>query len=302
MASTAATSEFVEYVMQRKWGVTRASYENWRGNPLRYRFHGRQALAHHTAGYRSVLERMSPTELQKTVGQIVKNKAPEQRPKDAFEDPMLFNALDATADYHHWSKMEFWTLDEATALSLDKEPETVTFESLRESDERAPFARDYLKRRNLLMRVQEAGVLNFPVVPSDFVNWSEAKELQLPEELTKLVHKTAGSVEDRKRLIAERDALLAEVDQLKRKGAHKRASDLTHRLNTLQKIFLGMTIRGYAYNPYASGNKVSKEIEGDLESLGIRVTYDTITKHLKNAREDVELHPEAEAELKAMLI
>jgi hypothetical protein len=48
------------------------------------------------------------------------------------EAQRFFNQPRAEADFEHWSKFAYWTLDEAIALSLGKTPQIVTWEEVKE--------------------------------------------------------------------------------------------------------------------------------------------------------------------------
>lgn len=54
---------------------------------------------------------------------------------------------------------------------------------------------------------------------------------------------------------------------------------------TLQKMIIGMAIKGYSYDPKASKNTSIQEIADDLASLGLSLDPDTIRKWVKEAAE-----------------
>lgn len=61
----------------------------------------------------------------------------------------------------------------------------------------------------------------------------------------------------------------------------------TSERNSLLKIVLGMAMAGYSYDPAAARSPVTKEIETDLTTRGMRVTDDTIRAYLKEAVQHV---------------
>lgn len=61
----------------------------------------------------------------------------------------------------------------------------------------------------------------------------------------------------------------------------------TSERNSLLKIVLGMAMAGYSYDPAATRSPVTKEIETDLTTRGMRVTDDTIRAYLKEAVQHV---------------
>jgi hypothetical protein len=56
---------------------------------------------------------------------------------------------------------------------------------------------------------------------------------------------------------------------------------------TLLKLVLGMAMVGYKYSPNALRNTATAEIAGDLETLGLYVSNDTVLKWLKEATKAV---------------
>ena len=49
------------------------------------------------------------------------------------------------------------------------------------------------------------------------------------------------------------------------------------------KIIIAMAINGYGYDPLSSKSEIPTELEGDISSLGMSVSDDTIRKYLKEA-------------------
>jgi len=62
---------------------------------------------------------------------------------DREEKARFFNRSSANADFSHWSKATYWTLDEAIALSFGKAPEVVKWESVQSLVGVSPFAFQY---------------------------------------------------------------------------------------------------------------------------------------------------------------
>ncbi len=302
MASPAASPEFIDYLVERKFLKTRKSYGDWQHWRMNNQSSLEETLPEEAASYKAQLQKKSAKELQAILENSLGEEAAERREREELEDSTrFFNASEARADYSYWSKVDLWTLDDATALSLGKEPKGLNSGSLVHMARYSPFARAYMGRSEMLGRARKAGALKFPVSPAEFVNWSEAKGLQLPEELVASVRTSAGRLEDRERLVAERDSPREELGQLKRKVADKRVSDLARKFNTLQRIFFGMAIRGYAHNPYGGASAVIKEIETDLLTLGIPVTDETIAGYLSEAGREITLDDRIQEEFKAKL-
>lgn len=88
-----------------------------------------------------------------------------------------------------------------------------------------------------------------------------------------------GKVEEVKSLRTERDSLAAQI----------KAFDplTTTERSTLQKLVIGMAIKGYTHDPAASKSTAPKEIADDMAALGMTITDDTVRKYLKQAADTV---------------
>jgi len=115
--------------------------------------------------------------------------------------------------------------------------------------------------------------------------------------LVDAVRASAGRIEDRRSLAAERDELRKEVKRLKEEAARNKPL-LTRERETYQKIILGMAIKGYAYNPTGGRSDKPREIADDLTDLQIQVCDDTVRQKLKDAFDTVGLLPEVIETLK----
>jgi len=154
------------------------------------------------AAYRAELQGMSVSALSTLFEQVIKQEADKAR-----------------ADFNHWSKMARWTLEEATALSFGKAPEFVNWDKVKANHGQSWLADDYSKRRSLLLRAQEAKELAVLISPAEFIAWAEQTGVSLPQELKDAVRVSAGLIEDRRSLSAERDELREEVKRLKEEAA-----------------------------------------------------------------------------------
>jgi hypothetical protein len=95
-----------------------------------------------------------------------------------------FNRAEVRADFSHWLNMDAWTLDEAVALSLGRDPSRISWiEDVAPYTLISPVAKEFEKRRGLLNRAREAGVLAEMMSPDDFLNWARKRNLVLPAEL-----------------------------------------------------------------------------------------------------------------------
>ena len=106
------------------------------------------------------------------------------------EAQRFFNRPDARADFAVWASFPTWTLDQATALILGRDPAVVKREQVEEHLRVSGFARQYAHTRERL----KAGDIEFPVTPTAFVNWAERSGLTLPAKLVAFVRDNPSPV------------------------------------------------------------------------------------------------------------
>lgn len=102
---------------------------------------------------------------------------------DAFE---FFNEPEADADFRFWLKVGAWTIAEAVALSLGKNPATferMALDATSQRDTRSPFREEYQRRVFLLQRAQLAGELSDPLKRNEVIQWFTIHEVEIPLEL-----------------------------------------------------------------------------------------------------------------------
>jgi len=111
-----------------------------------------------------------------------KRKADEAK-KAAAESARFYNLPGANADFEYWSKADFWTLDEAVALLLGKDPSIVTPAALKleltqatgvfslgKPPKPAEFHRTYERLRTLLSRAE--ALQGARLKPTDVLEWT----------------------------------------------------------------------------------------------------------------------------------
>ena len=110
----------------------------------------------------------------------------------------FYNHPSATANtkiYTHYAKLATWTLDEAIAITLGKNPKLVNWELI-DKAERYPFVEQYLDLKELADRATNINQLSDPVIPSLFLAWVRRMEIEIPQELFDLVEKHGSKVAD----------------------------------------------------------------------------------------------------------
>lgn len=195
--------------------------------------------------YRAALKAKTPEELRALFEEEKKKENEESRLKvEREERERFFNRPQANADFEHWSKAVYWTLDEALALAFGKSPETVTWGNVQPYVNVSHFARQFARVRDLAIRAKKWNQLFDPVMPGIFLAWARRMEIDLAQDLVKAVEARGIVVADWKdihdqlrlqfdklledrdkiaevcrELIEERNALRARVAQLEQEAA-----------------------------------------------------------------------------------
>jgi len=238
--------------------------------------------------------------------------------KGAEKADQKFNRPSAMADFDHWSKAAQWSLDEAIALSLGRNPNTLNWAIAESQDWSSTFANLYEQRRDLTLRAKAQNYLTDPVKPGRFLGWAKQYDISYPDELEELViargnnienwqetidqlqaaHKDHLSALERNiesqqsqlaKLTTERDALLAKIEELE--ATDRSGSVSTKERESLLRLVAAMAVRGYSYDPNVKRNSATTDIAHDLEHLGIPLDPGTIRKWLKQSMD--LLPPEA---------
>lgn len=167
----------VEYLLQRRYFGTALMDEGPSTTEA-------QRLGQECEEYRRDLQAMHPEELQKLVVEERAREETERKEKAArTEAARFYHHPDAQADFEHWSKEAYWTLDEATALSLGKDPRIVKWADLIEYELASPFVQEFARRRDLATRAATCHQLTDDPSPQDFLSWAKRSGFPVPEEL-----------------------------------------------------------------------------------------------------------------------
>ena len=75
---------------------------------------------------------------------------------DRDERRAFFNKAEAKADFTYWAKADCWTLEEAVALCLDREPKAVNTSTLEPWRERSKFVAQFERNLDLARRAQHS--------------------------------------------------------------------------------------------------------------------------------------------------
>jgi len=241
--------------------------------------------------YRNQLLEMSDAELNALVAQEKDTEQREAAKRAEFEENQrFFNRPEAVADFDFWSRASYWTIDEALALSLGKNPRLVNWEKLAPFVQISKFAAEFEGRRMLAQRAQSMAQLADTNIPGFFLAWAARTGLSVPKALLAAVNARGVQIADWKSLYDEAVARIAALEKERGAGEAQPSPEPVDSLRarereTLLKLIIGMAIRGYGHNPSADRTGTAREIAGDLEKNGIGLDEDTVRKWLKRARE-----------------
>ncbi|MGH6854785.1 MAG: hypothetical protein ACREDX_06615 [Aestuariivirga sp.] len=100
--------------------------------------------------FQDELKKLSLDELKTRHATEIQNQINSYRVKAEEDEAQRFlNQPYARADFEHWSKAAYWSIEEAVALSLGREPKVVHWKSVASYRQVSKFAQDYKNRRDL---------------------------------------------------------------------------------------------------------------------------------------------------------
>lgn len=98
----------------------------------------------------------------------------------------FFNRPDAAADFAGWVTQPCWSLDEAVALILGKDPKIVSWDRIEPMVPFSEFAGRFSDIREHLNKARRNGQLIDPVRPDQFFRWAKGRGVTLPAGLETL--------------------------------------------------------------------------------------------------------------------
>jgi hypothetical protein len=188
--------EGMKFLLKRKFPQVRVDAIGARGGNLIFSFGAYDKdVATEAEQYRTELQLMSDdqfhslhrSELDRQKKELAKQQRREER--DRF-----FNRRNAKTDIDHWARMAEWSLDEAIALSMGKDPKIVNAESLKPMELVSPFAIRYFKLHETAKRAVQRRQLSDPVLPGVFIAWALQNEIEFPSNLKLRVEARGNSI------------------------------------------------------------------------------------------------------------
>lgn len=170
---------------------------------------------------------------QELAGKSASELAALQADEYAKEERELFGAH---ADLDHWSKMADWTLEQALALSFERDPAIVNWASVSPHVPWSRFAQEYSRVRERANSHLRWKALFDPVPPTIFLAWAKRDGFGVSPELVRRVEARGVAVADWKDLyeamLKNRDELAAALNEVlqERNAAESRVKELEAQL------------------------------------------------------------------------
>ena len=174
------------------------------------------------AGYAEELKALPPNELARLAKEAALAEEEDGQLRRELEGKQrFFNQPSADMDVAHWSRMSYWSIDEAVALSLGKDPRVVKWLRVKDFLHSSPFATEFEARREIVIRAIVKRQLSDFTIPAVFLAWADRMQDPMPAKLVNAVkalgHQIADwkSAYDKQRKIA--DNAVAELQEEQRK-------------------------------------------------------------------------------------
>jgi len=179
----------------------------------------------------------------------------------------FFNRPAAAAEYAHWLRLAVWTAEEATALSLGKDPRHVNGKVLTAYNHASgsPFRDDYNSRLEQVIRALKAGTLTEPLSASKFLNWASRCQIDVHPDLVQSISVTGKD----------------QSSTNENNGIHQ------NRLHQYQEIILGIAASKYGFDVTLNETDIQKGVYAsflrDLRNVDIKIDKKTIQKIVREA-------------------
>lgn len=177
------------------------------------------------------------------------------------------------ADFEHWSKSEFLSLDETVWLSVGLEPDDQFIAAVKKYDHRGSkqeldeVATFMSRHREILRRKFDPYDQGKNPRFNDVLEWIGKVNLEVHPKFVELVEGRAGQSKE----ASEGDAASRATTEM---DGRERAS--------MSKLIAAMAIDAYGFDPSAKRSDIPTEIQGIADRLGLELTTKTIRKYLRD--------------------
>lgn len=180
------------------------------------------------------------------------------------------------ADFEHWKKSEFLTLDEVVWLTVGLEPTKTLIDCIKPynafgNEQEMDHVAEYMSRhKEVIKRIINPNEMRIGIDLVSLCDWiKEVHLLVHPGFVTMLESKSTSA-----KTIVRATKSNESPEQLD--GGEKAS---------MAKLIAAMAIDAYGYDPKARRSDIPKEIQGIADRLGLGVSHDTIRKYLKTGAE-----------------
>lgn len=205
----------------------------------------------------------------------IKKCSPNAARRSPGDERLFFHEPFANAEWSYWASQGTWSLEQAAALLLEKDPDVVSFATLDDYATGSIFAAKFAKLLFALDEAKGRRQLAGQVTPSELVEWARAHRVKVPPNLVQSIEAAAAAQVKCAKENAKSDQRAVTPNE-RTAWAKERQS--------LLKILAGVILEAYTKDAFA-GRDLAREITGDLHSRGIPIDEDTVRKWLNEARE-----------------
>ncbi len=246
--------------------------------------------------YEAELGQLSETALLALAeDEIDQDKRREKELAEEEESNRFFYDRSSRADFSAWMKRKTWSIDEATALLLGKNPDIVDWLSVNPLVYKSRFAKRYADLRAHVKGALETGKIDETRTPAAFLRYASSIGFMLPADMQIVLmppkartdrakdggdgeNGDAGSsfrqlIESKK----QQQDLASEPPTSQAEPAMPGSSPDTERLVLLK--MLGAMAKGrYGFDPASTEMDATKDIVSDLQSAGINANPASVHK------------------------
>ncbi|AKI02645.1 hypothetical protein IMCC20628_03964 [Hoeflea sp. IMCC20628] len=225
---------------------------------------------------------------------LVKRREAEQL---AAEAALSFNQPEALATaetYSYWCKARYWSMSEATALLIGRDPKHISGEKVRKTRIASKIGAHYLQSYQLVSRGFQHIWKTRIIAPSEYVHWALNIGMAIPQDLLDALAVRGFQIDEWTQEQAALKATIAElreqVQRLEQEAAEK-STDLSPKSlsvrerESLLKLVIGMAMDGYGFDPKASRSPTARELSDHLLRLDLQLSDDTIRAYLQEAKD-----------------
>lgn len=204
------------------------------------------------------------------------------------ENARFYNLQSAQADFLFWTKTEFWTIEEAIALSLGRDPRIVTWQAISTHKPVTVFIKKFINRRELALRVSHAKQLNGLITPIDFIKWAQKTQIELPQKLIDEVSKIdAGEINWQEKYLE----LKAEYDALVLQKSSSKKTESTRQVNNLLRTLASLAIETYRHNIKTERAELAQKIIDDMSKHTKVMSNQSVEDWLSEGAKQIALNP-----------